>query len=202
MLRISIATTRQRRLAVRIALGTLVAANLVAAVLMLKPWEGSADSLRQQAASISQELKQKQFSVKRLEHVVENVQKARSDGDTFMASNLMSRTTLSSSLLDELDKMAHTAGIKQKEVAFTFEPVEGTDVLTRSEITANYDGAYTDLMHFLNLLDHSPRLLIVDSLAAAPQPPGQVLGITIKLVTFVREGAVEQASAQVPGGAR
>ncbi len=202
MLRISIATARQRRLAVRIALGTLVAANLVAAVLMLKPWEGSADSLRQQAASISQELKQKQISVKRLQHIVENVQKARSDGDTFMASNLMSRKTLSSSLLDELDQMARTAGIKQKEVAFTFEPVEGSDVLTRSEITANYDGAYTDLMHFLNLLDHSPRLLIVDSLAAAPQPPGQVLGITIRLVTFVREGAVEQASAQLPGGAR
>ncbi len=37
--------------------------------------------------------------------------------------------------------MAHKAGIKQKEVGFAFEPVEGSEALTRAEITANYEGA-------------------------------------------------------------
>jgi Tfp pilus assembly protein PilO len=114
---------------------------------------------------------------------------------------------VSSTLLDELDQMARKAGIKQKEVSFGFDPVEGSDALTRAEITANYEGAYKDLTQFLNLLDHSQRLLIVDSLAATPQPTGGLLEITLKLNAFVREGAAPEAEAAratavLPGGAR
>ncbi len=218
MTRISIATLRQRlawvpgstrnpRFVARLVLALLVVANLVAATVMLKPWEGSADSLARRAASLRQELKQKQAAVERMRGIVSKVQTARGDGDTFMSSYLLGRRTVSSSLLDELDQMAHKAGIKQKEVGFAFEPVEGSEALTRAEITANYEGAYKDLTQFLNLLDHSPRLLIVDSLAATPQPTGQLLEITIKLNAFVREGAApeagaEQAAAALPGRAQ
>jgi type IV pilus assembly protein PilO len=78
-------------------------------------------------------------------------------------------------------------------VTFAFEPVEGSDALTRAEITANYEGAYKDLTLFLNLLDHSPRLLIIDSLGATPQPVGGVLEVAIKLNAFVREAVVPEA---------
>jgi Tfp pilus assembly protein PilO len=221
MPKISVASVRQRlvgapgsgrnpRLIARLILAVLVVANLVAAVVVLKPWEGSADSLQQRVASLRQEKKQKEAAVKRLADIVRKVQSARSDGDTFMSSSLLGRQTVSSTLLDELDQMARKAGIKQKEVAFSLQPVEGSDALSRAEITANYDASYPDLTHFLNLLDHSSRLLIVDSLAASPQPPGEVLGVTIRLNAFVREGAApeaapqprRQASAQLPGRAQ
>lgn len=218
MTRISIARVRQQlagalgpgrnpRLIARLVLAVLVVANLVAAALVLKPWEGSAGSLEERAASMRQEVKQKQAAVERLRGIVSKVQNARGDGDTFMGSYLLGRRTVSSSLLNELDQMARKAGMKQKEVAFAFEPVEGSDALTRAEITANYEGAYKDLTQFLNLLDHSQRLLIVDSLAATPQPAGQILEVTIKLNAFVREGAApeagaEQAAAVLPGRAR
>ena len=203
MTRISIASVRQRlagapgaasnpRLAARLVLAVLVAANLVAAVLVLRPWEGSADSLEKRAASLRLELKRQQVQVERLRGLVGKVQTARTEGDTFMASNLLNRRTVSSNLLGELDQLARTTGIKQKEVTFSFEPVEGSEALSRAEIVANYDGAYGDLMHFLNLLDHSQRLLIVDSLAATPQPQGQLLGITLKLNAFVSEGAAPE----------
>jgi len=194
------------RLLVRIALATLVIANLVAAAILFRPWEGSADSLQARVNSLRQELKQRGAAVARLRDIVGKVQTARTDGDTFMASNLLSRKTVSSTLLDELDQMSRKAGMKQKEVAFGFEPVEGSDALTRAEITANYEGAYKDLTHFLNLLDHSSRLLIVDSLAATPQPAGQLLEVTIKLNAFVREGApdavAERAALEPSGRAR
>jgi Tfp pilus assembly protein PilO len=203
MTRISIASVRQRlagapgaasnpRLAARLVLAVLVAANLIAAVLVFRPWEGSADSLEKRAQSLRLELKRKQVQVERLRGLVGKVQTARTEGDTFMASNLLNRRTVSSNLLGELDQLARTAGIKQKEVTFSFEPVEGSEALSRAEIVANYDGAYGDLMHFLNLLDHSQRLLIVDSLAATPQPQGQLLGITLKLNAFVSEGAASE----------
>jgi type IV pilus assembly protein PilO len=216
MARISIAGVRQRlagavgsgrnpRTIARLVLAVLVVVNLVAAAFVLKPWEGSASSLEERAAALRQELKQKQFAVERMRGIVSKVQTARGDGDTFMSSYLLDRRTVSSSLLNELDQMARTAGIKQKEAGFAFEPVEGSEALSRAEITANYEGAYRDLTHFLNLLDHSPRLLIVDSLAATPQPTGQLLEVTIKLNAFVREGAApgaEQASAALPGRAQ
>jgi Tfp pilus assembly protein PilO len=192
-------------LVARVVLGVLVVLNLVALVVWLKPWEGSADSLRRSAASMRQQLRQRRAAVERLRSIVNKVQSARTDGDTFMASNLLGRRTVSSTLLDELDQMAHKAGIKQKEVTFSFDPVEGSEALSKAEITANYEGAYPDLTHFLFLLDHSSRLLIVDSLAATPQPQGDLLSVTIKLIAFVREGAVTgavQASAQLPGRAQ
>jgi len=218
MTRISIGSVRQRlagalgsgwspRPIARLVVAVLVVANLVAAALVLKPWEGSVGSLQERAASLRQELRQKQAAVERMRGIVSNVQTARGDGDTFMSSYLLGRRTVSSSLLEELDQMARKAGIKQKEVTFAFEPVEGSEALTRAEITANYEGAYKDLTQFLNLLDHSERLLIVDSLAATPQATTQLLEVTIKLNAFVREGGEpeaggEQASAARPEGAR
>jgi Tfp pilus assembly protein PilO len=191
----------------RVVLAVLVLANLVAVLLVLKPWEGSVGSLAERVASLRQELRQMQTAVERMRGIVSKVRTARGDGDTFMGSYLLGRRTVSSTLLDELDQMARKAGIKQKEVSFGFDPVEGSDALTRAEITANYEGAYKDLTQFLNLLDHSQRLLIVDSLAATPQPTGGLLEITLKLNAFVREGAAPEAEAAratavLPGGAR
>jgi Tfp pilus assembly protein PilO len=218
MTRISIAGVRQRltaavgsgrnpRSIARLVLAVLVVLNLIAAAVVLKPWEGSASSLSDRVVSLRQELKQKQSVVERMRGIVSKVQTARGDGDTFMASYLLDRRTVSSNLLDELDQMAKKAGVRQKEVTFAFEPVEGSDALTRAEITANYEGQYKDLTLFLNLLDHSPRLLIIDSLAATPQPTGGVLEVTIKLNAFVREAVVpdavgEQASVGLPGRAQ
>jgi type IV pilus assembly protein PilO len=194
-------------MAARAVLAVLVAVDLIAAVIVLKPWAGSVESLEQQAASLRQELKQKQVAVNGLSEIVSKVRTARGDGDSFMSTYLLDRRTLSSALLNELDQMARKAGVKQKEVAFAFDPVEGSEELTRAEITANYEGSYADLTRFLNLLDRSPRLLIVDSLAATPQPVGQLLEVTIKLNAFVREAAspaalAVQASAGRPGRAR
>lgn len=199
--------SRSPRMAARAVLAVLVAVDLIAAVIVLKPWAGSVESLEQQAASLRQELKQKQVAVNGLSEIVSKVRTARGDGDSFMSTYLLDRRTLSSALLNELDQMARKAGVKQKEVAFAFDPVEGSEELTRAEITANYEGSYADLTRFLNLLDRSPRLLIVDSLAATPQPVGQLLEVTIKLNAFVREAAspaalAVQASAGRPGRAR
>jgi type IV pilus assembly protein PilO len=196
---------RGPRLVARIVIGVLLAADLAAALILLKPWAGSASDLEREAAGLRQSLRQQQAALERLRAIVGKVETARGDGDRFMASNLLSRRTLSSSLLDDLDQKARAASLKQKEVTFAFEPIEGTEGLTKATITAGYEGAYGDLVRFLNLLDHSPRLLIVESLAAMPEPAGPLLSITIKLNAFVREGGappvIEAAGAQ-EGAAR
>ena len=44
-----------------------------------------------------------------------------------------------------------------------------------------------DLVHFINLLDKSDRLLIIESLNATPQQTGGRLNVMLKLDTFVQE---------------
>ncbi|HEX8985296.1 MAG TPA: hypothetical protein VF767_07690 [Bryobacteraceae bacterium] len=196
MARVDLASVRERlkvsgrdpRLVIRAALGALMVANLVAAVLVLKPWAGSAEDLERQAAALRQTLHRKQIALDRLRGIVNKVESARGDGDKFMDGYLLSRRWVSSRLLRDLDGMARKASIRQKEVSFGFEPVEGSDTLTKATMTANYEGTYADLVHFLNLLDRSPRLLIIESLAATPQPQGLVLNTTMKFNAFVREG--------------
>jgi hypothetical protein len=67
------------------------------------------------------------------------------------------------------------------------EPVEGSETLSQMTISAGYEGTYANLTKFVNLLDKSPRFLIVESMAASPQQTGANLNVSFKLDTFVRE---------------
>ena len=196
MPRIDISAVRDRmrvsshnpRLIARIVLGVLVLANMAAALIVFKPWAGSAGDIERRAADLRQQVGQREVTLDRLRGTVNKVQTGRTEGDHFMDGYLLSRRTVSSKLLSDLDRMARTANIRQKEVNFGFEPIEGSDTLSKASIIANYEAAYPDLVHFLNLLDRSPQLLIIDSLTATPQPQGMLLNITMKLNAFVREG--------------
>jgi Tfp pilus assembly protein PilO len=179
---------RDPRMVARVGLALLTVANLIAAVIVLKPWSGSAEELEREAATLRQTLERKRTSLDKLRGIVNKVESARSDGDKFMDSYLLRRRWVSSRLLLDLDHMARQSGIRQKEVAFAFEPVEGSDTLTKATVTANYEGPYASLIQFLNLVDRGQRLLIIESLAATPQPQGPLLNITMKFNAFVREG--------------
>ena len=65
--------------------------------------------------------------------------------------------------------------------------MEGSDTVEMMQIAANYEGGYQDLIQFVNLLDKSDRLLVVESLNATPQQGGAKLNVMLKLDTFVTE---------------
>ena len=55
-------------------------------------------------------------------------------------------------------------------------------------ITGAYEGTYSDLLHFVNEIDRTKRLLIIENLAAQPQQgTGGLLNISIRFDTFVKE---------------
>ncbi len=99
-----------------------------------------------------------------------------------------------SALLTELESAATESKIQPREHAYAIEPIEGSDSLSMLTITAAYEGTYADLMHFVHEIDRSPRLLIIESLSAAPQTGGGLLTVSMKLDTFVREDGSELAS--------
>jgi len=178
---------RNVRLWARLVLGTLLVADLATALLVFKPWGGSRQDVEERLVGLREEAARRRQVVERLRDVVAKVEAARREADDFLQSYFLERRTVSSTVLGELDSMAKQAGLKQKEGSYLFEPIEGGEGLSMMTILASYEGSYGDLMHMLNLLDRSPRLLILSDLQAAPQASGQTLNVTMRLNAFVRD---------------
>jgi type IV pilus assembly protein PilO len=179
--------SKDPRFIARAVIGFLLVANLVAAFAVFQPLGGSAEELDVEARRLNTQLQQRQAALKKLRALVAKIEQARAAGDEFLTTYFMDRRTLSSTIVSELSTAAKEAGIRPKEHAFGFDPIEGSDTLSMVTITANYEGTYGDLLEFVNRLDKSPRFLILDTLTAAPQQGGTNLNVNIKLNTFVRE---------------
>jgi Tfp pilus assembly protein PilO len=175
------------RFIARAVIGVLLAANLLAAVAVFQPLGGSAEELDSEVARLQTQVQQRQAGLQRLRALVAKIEQARTAGDEFLHTYFMDRRTLSSTIVSELSTAAKDAGIRPKEHAFAFDPIEGSDTLWMVTITANYEGTYLDLLEFVNRLDKSPRFMIMDTLTAAPQQGGANLNVNIRLNTFARE---------------
>jgi len=156
---------REPTVLVRGALGLLFFANLLAAVF--------------QAA------RQRLDNSKKL---IGNMELSRGEGDKFLAASMTSRKRTYSTIDTEMNKLAETAGMKVGDLNYTLpDRIEGTADLAVLSITANFEGNYAQLVKFVNLLDRSPRFLLIDTLQVAPQPKGDILSTTVKLDTFIKD---------------
>lgn len=171
----------------RIVLGVLLAANVIAAGLVLYPPGGSADSLERQVAELQSRAASNRAQLAATRQHVAAVEKGRTEGDQFLGNYFLARRTAYSTLLSELVEAADRSRIKPKEHAYATEPIEGSDTLSMMTISANYEGTYANLMRFVHEIDKSPRMLIIEGLNAAPQQTGGTLNVSMKIDAFVRE---------------
>ncbi len=185
--KLSLASLKDPRVSVRAALGTLLLLNIVAALILFKPWGGSADDLERQLGAMRQRLPQQQAALAKTKSIVEKVERSRVEGEQFMAKYMLNGRSTYSSVVGELDRAAEKVSLKPKERQFSMEPIEGSDTLGMMTISAKYEGAYPNLTKFINELDRSPRFLIIESLQASPQPVGTAVNVSFKLNAFVRD---------------
>ncbi|MGD0666615.1 MAG: hypothetical protein ABSB23_03580 [Bryobacteraceae bacterium] len=184
---------KEPRVAMRALIGVLTAANLAAAVMAFHPFGGSADDLRRRAADLQDQLAAAQARVAITRRLADKVEGARRDGDRFLAQYVVDRRNASSALNAELFRMAQDAGVKAGQVANEYEAIEGSDTLQMVNIQAAFEGSYQGLTRLVNLIDKSPRFLMIESIqVAAPQGKTAVMEVQFKIHTFVR-GAVEDA---------
>ncbi len=167
----------------------LVAANILAALIVFKPWGGSAEDLAREQADLRLQLTTMKARLAKAKALVTKAESARKDGDNFLSEYTTDRRTTFSTIAAELEHAAQESGMKPRPATYTLEPVEGSDTLSQLTITAAYEGSYANLTKFVNLLDKSPRFLIISNLMAAPQQTtnGDLLSVSIRLDTFVRE---------------
>jgi len=171
----------------RLGIGLLIAANLVAGYFVIRPIGGSPEELRQQVTEMRAQIRQQQGALDRLRLLAGKINLGRGEGETFVGKYFLPRRTAYSTLLADLNQVAGESKVTPKEAAYAIEPVEGSDTLEMMQISINFEGTYADLIHFINLMDKSNRLLIMESLNATPQQGGTRLNVMMKLDTFVVE---------------
>jgi Tfp pilus assembly protein PilO len=177
---------KEPRIVLRAIIGALLAANLVAAVMAFKPFGGSAEDLQREEAALTQQLTSLRNRVANGKQLVAKMQNARKDTDQFLTKYVTDERFGASTLYTELDRIASEAGVKQLPVAYSPQDIEGSDSMKMVTVTEGCEGTYAGLAKFINLLDKSPRFLIIESLAtAAPQQNGAALNVQIKIDTFM-----------------
>jgi Tfp pilus assembly protein PilO len=192
---------RDPRFAVRAIVAALLAANIIAAGLLLFPPGGSADDLERQLVSLQSQVQAHRVMLERTRQHVASVEKARVQGDQFLNDYFLASRSHVSELFTALETAAAQSKITPKEQAIATEPVEGSDSLSMLTITAAYEGTYSNLMRFVHEIDGSPRLLIIESLNAAPQQGAGMLTVSMKMETFVREDGDLVTVARIGPGA-
>src|SRR5579883_118205 len=173
------------RTALRLLVGLLLTANVVAAYFVIRPLGGSPQDLQDQAADMRAQILQKQRILSRTRDLASKIETGRGEGDHFMGQYFLPRRQANSMILAELNDLAIQAKVTPRESAFAVEPVDGSDNLVMMQVTASYEANYQDLIHFVNLLDKADRLLVIESLNATPQQGGAKLNVMLKLDTFV-----------------
>lgn len=175
------------KLAARIVLGTLLALNLAAALLLLEPFGGSPEGLEASRARLESQLRQQRESLEGVGALATKMQTGEAEGARFIQAYFLEQRRAASEILQTLDAMERGVGIRPRGKTFGTEAIEGTTEYVMLTIAANYEGTYADLIEFGSAIDHSERLLILDSLQVAPQQDGQTLQIQAQLYGFVRQ---------------
>jgi len=176
----------------RAGLIALAVANLVALYFVIRPVGGSAQELGQQAQDMRLAIRQQQSNLDRTRMLAGKIRSGRGEGDQFMQHYFLPRRTAYSAIMAELNSLAGEAKITSRDSAWGLEAVDGSDTLDMMQVSANFEGTYPDLVHFINLIDKSDRLLIIESLNATPQQSGGRINVTMKLDTFVQEDGSTQ----------
>jgi len=179
------------RLAMRVLIGILLAANLWAAVEAFRPFGGSVEDLERQRAELNRQRIDLEARVAASRRLVEKTQFARQQGDRFIEKYFVDARTSASDITEALYQAATEAGVQILPSSNDLQSLEGSDSLQMVTVTAGYEGSYPSLTKLINLLDRSRRLFIIESMqTAAPQQNGQKLTIQLKIDAFIR-GAAE-----------
>ena len=186
------------RVAMRVVVGVLLAANLAMAVVAFKPFGGGADDLRKDQARLSTQLRQLQANLDKSKQHVAKIEIARTEGDDFLSKYIMDKRSAPVTMVAELNKAASDAGVRVLPDTFSYEEIEGSDTLQMMSIQAPFEGNYAGLTKLVNQLEKSPTFWIIDEMSLnAPQQQNQRvavgaqqnLNVSLKLLAFVRDTA-------------
>lgn len=177
------------KVVVRLCLGVLLAANLVAAGFAFHLFDASPQALEQELAAALSRQQTEQARLIRSRALTANIDRGKSDGERFLTAYMTDRRYAYSRIVGELNDMAKAVGMEKPPAGTTtLNAIPGSEDLDMMSITLNMEGKFGQLVKFVNLLDRSPRFLIIESLTVTPRAKSDILTVNVKIDTFVKEG--------------
>jgi len=171
----------RRRL--KIAIGAMLAADVVAVAVLFSPLVGSEDSRRLQINELRAELTKKTHAVEPLRGMDKKIVLAKNQIGEFYKDRFAAKD---SDLVNELGKLASENSIRIQQEHYKEEDAESSGIVP-VEIDGSFSGDYLQLVRFINTLERSKMFFEVDSVDLAGEGAGPVkLGITIH--SYLRSG--------------
>jgi Tfp pilus assembly protein PilO len=175
---------RKSRRKLKIAIGAMLAADVVAAAVLFSPLVGSADSRQFQINELKAERTKKTREVEPLRGMDKKIVLAKDQiagfyKDRFAASD--------SDLANELGKLVSENGIQMQQARYKEEDAESSGIIP-VEIQGSFSGNYLQLVRFINTLERSKLFFTVDGVDLAGESSGPVK-LEITMHSYLRSGA-------------
>src|ERR1039457_930417 len=129
------AAWKEPRVLVRIGLGLLLAANLVAAGYAFNVFGASPEVLNRALVAAEARLQADQARLTRSRMLTSNIGRGKAESDTFLASYFTNRRNTYSTIISEITETAKSAGMKTQEWTIGLDPIEGSDDLSMMTIS-------------------------------------------------------------------
>jgi Tfp pilus assembly protein PilO len=168
----------------KIAIGAMLAIDVIAAGVLLSPLVGSEDSRRLQLSQLRVELQRKTREVEPLRNIDKKIVLAKGQIGGFYKDRFPAKD---SDLLNELGKLASANGVRMQQARYKEEDAESSGVIPIA-IEATFSGDYLQLVRFINTLERSKLFVDVDSVDLAGESAGPVK-LNIGMHSYLRSGA-------------
>jgi Tfp pilus assembly protein PilO len=168
----------------KVAIGAMLAVDVVALAVLFSPLVGSENSRQLQMGMLRAELQKKTRDVEPLRHIDQKIVLAKGQIGSFYKDRFAAKD---SDLANELGKLAAENGIRIQQARYKEEDPE-TSGIVPVEIEVSFSGDYLQLVRFINTLERSKMFFDVDSVDLAGESAGPVkLQITVH--SYLRSGA-------------
>jgi hypothetical protein len=151
------------------------------------PPGGTRAELLAQSQSVQHQIATARKTRAHLETVAGKVQIGSKQATEFAGKYFLKRRDAYERIISELQRLASASGLQERDGVNSEEPIEGSADLTLLNLSANYEGTYEQLMHFLHQADQSPMLLMLDAVQAAPQQRNGQVSAAVRFQTVIRD---------------
>ena len=186
-MRIHFKVAANPRLYLKALAGVLAALNAAALFFYLAPPGGSREELSDQITQLRRQIAAARTQTTRMRTTAAKVETGGGQATSFEAQYFLPKRIAYVAVVGEIQRLAKASGLDERDGVYTEEPIEGTADLSLLTATANFQGSYTNLMRFLNETDHTPMLLMLDALTAAPQSKSGEINASVRFQAIVRE---------------
>lgn len=168
----------------KIAIGAMLAADVIAVGVLFSPLVGSADSRQLQLVQLKVELMKKSREVAPLRGMDQKLLLAKDQINGFYKDRFATRD---SDLLKELQHLESENGVHIQQARYKEEDPASPGVIP-FEIEGSFSGDYLQLVRFINTLERSKLFFDVDSVDLAGENAGSVR-LQITMHSYLRPGA-------------